>query len=485
MDIHDKCDSKPWEIMHIDDIRGRKACEVIQSEAGALGLDPRAIHVDIGRGWGFRRARSQSPNVDEQSRQQSHEALLAFGCPIPLGESMRRRAESMPPVGMNRTKSELLAGLPLSGAGADIELAGGKKLEGLPEYPRGEQLSHREACQRLCGVSIDHQPRRRSPPPASLIPTRGWETLSPRQQNEHTLKAEKYAALLGRDTLRRERVEDVATPRMVKDHMSSNSTASSITTRSPRVGWNKYFHLGKSSLLNHSAETPRLENDVARWYRANRRTICAEFDLCTTSLARKESFRLVDEHLTTTAMSTCFVAPPTDSIECSPVDSIECSPVKGGVEEGEATPAATTAGPSTAGSSPPSSTPPVPVSPPVPDSELIVMGNITIPARLQSGYPCQSPKKCSAPTVLSPRKHPALQKAKVAAIRSQPKEKPRRSPPTSSEGNAPSIAASKSSRTDTRAALARVKDLKAQMMSHNYDLASVQRELDVVERLLH
>jgi hypothetical protein len=30
-----------------------------------------------------------------------------------------------------------------------------------------------------------------------------------------------------------------------------------------------------------------------------------------------------------------------------------------------------------------------------------------------------------------------------------------------------------------------VKDLKAQMMSHNYDLASVQREFDVVERLLH
>lgn len=431
---------------------------------------------------------------------------------------MTRRAESMPPVGLNRTKSELLAGMPLFGAGADIELAGGKKLEGLPEFPRGDQLSARETRQRLCGISIDHQIRRRSPPPESLIPTRGWETLSPRQQNEHTLRAEKYALLLGRDTLRRERPEDVA-PRMLKDTMSSDSTASSITRRSPRLGWNKYFHLGQSP-LSPRKEAPHPANDVARWYRANKHALCA--DLYTAPSPHKsnqilppkivnawESADLLTvNHPMESMICPRVVAPPTDSMGSSPMkvapptDSMDSSPMKGDMDGGETTPVETTAGPSTAGSSPPLSSPPVPYSPRVPDEELIVTGNITIPLRLQTIHPSQSPKNRPTPIMLSPTKHQVPQKAKVISSRAQPKDKHRgvhgqRSgamstpvPPPAPFFNAASGYTSNTrvqpiSRADTRAALTRMKAVKAQMNTTNYNLDSVQKELEAVERMLN
>jgi hypothetical protein len=621
----------------IDDRRGVMRCEVIQSEEGASGIDPRAFHIDIGKGWGFHRARSQSPDPSKQTRQQTHEALLAFGCQIPLGDSVRRRAESMPPVGLVRSKIEMLAGMPLYGAGADIALAGGRKIEGLPEYPRGDQLSARETRQRLCNISIDHQPRRRSPPPESLLKTRAWETLSPRQQSEHTLEAERYALLLGRDTLRRERIEDVA-PRMLKDNLSSNSTASSVTTRSPRAGWNKYFYLQKSG-LDATDQSPRIENEIARWYKANYAK-SAQPALCTTSSPMTKSRRakkawVDNEDITmspsgeesdagnfspgnvSTAPQTaghslesspakyhCVVKPPS---ECSPEDlkaddmtpaaitaawsPAECTemisidnselpywsprmikdaPMKsrcsrdqqrGNVspdpqspehsvesslischclvkppsdsspkkEDGEAddiTPAATTAGCSTAGSSPPSSTPPVPFSPPVPESELIVSGKITIPARLQAGHPMKSPRKCQIPVVLahavsSPSKQQLpLQKVKTTGTpsRPQPRDQQRVSHgqasgamstpvpgmyrPASSFSASSAASGIKSPAvreaeqslkvnvqqrvkvSENRAALARVKALKARLSSSTFDLGSVQRELAAVEKML-
>lgn len=175
------------------------------------------------------------------------------------------------------------------------------------------------------------------------------------------------------------------------------------------------------------------------------------------------------------------------------------------------TPTATTAGsstPCTAGSSPPSSTPPVPVTPQLADSEHIVVGNFTIPAHLQTAHLIQSTRIHQALQKLSPRQEQApQQKTKAAPSKSQPKDKDRGSyrqrtgatytgqrtaamptlVPSTLPAHKPASGnvSKKISCSDTRAALARMKTLKTQMISHSCDLASVHMELDAVEKMIH
>merc|ERR1719316_679223 len=176
----------------------------------------------------------------------------------------------------------------------------------------------------------------------------------------------------------------------------------------------------------------------------------------------------------------CLVAPPTESVNCLAT--------KADMMEGDITSAAnmaesTTAGSSTVGWSPPSSTPPVPASPPTPDSVHIVVGNITIPARLPTLPPSQSPVKI---TVKSPAPPTPRQKPKATPSRAQQKDKQRglygqrtgaMSTPVPTSFTASRAVTSGTPRAvtsgitprkitgaETRAALARVKALKAQMM---------------------
>lgn len=133
-------------------------------------VDPRAIEIDLQPGLagiGMRRAKSPRSKPSQQTKHEVRAALLAFKCVPPSVE--RRQVSRMPVVGMNRTKSDHLIGLPMHGRDADIALTTHRRHYSPDTFPRGENVSSHESRRQLESVSIDHQLRKIFPVPADVF----------------------------------------------------------------------------------------------------------------------------------------------------------------------------------------------------------------------------------------------------------------------------------------------------------------------------
>lgn len=222
---------------HIDSPGNRMHGDVLQTDDGAVGLDARAIHIDsrIGRGWGIHRFRSQPPPLEKPSHQEAHAAMLAWRCPIPLGETFRRKSESMPPTKTGPMWENLT---PRQKCDYTMHADSYARLLGRPTCRSGYSVGspHIEWNMSQSLPSSPHKSYQRA---ESVPDSRRWESMSPREQDDHAVRAENYAMLLGRP------VENCAL-------LLDQSARRCITLGSPRSAWNKYHHLGKSLIQDNS-----------------------------------------------------------------------------------------------------------------------------------------------------------------------------------------------------------------------------------------
>lgn len=166
---------------------------------GSGPIDERALTIDhesrmSPRCVGIHRGRLNSPmERAPSSKADTVRTLQAFGMSnnSDLDLIEKKRSCSTSPNPMNRNKFEAMQGVPLSGAGADISLAGGRRLQGFEM--RDRQASPPQVKKSLSAISIEHQFQRRhqSCPPESRECRSG-------DMFEHMLKAEAYAYLLDR-----------------------------------------------------------------------------------------------------------------------------------------------------------------------------------------------------------------------------------------------------------------------------------------------
>jgi len=94
-----RTDSFSWDakgaMNDIDQYRGVQFCDVLQTQGGALGVDPRAIHID---------SKGGSLHYDVLQTE-SGATMVSFGCHNPSRARNCRRAESLPPPESRKTLS--------------------------------------------------------------------------------------------------------------------------------------------------------------------------------------------------------------------------------------------------------------------------------------------------------------------------------------------------------------------------------------------
>jgi len=154
---------------------------------GSSEVDPRALTID-------RTARRGSPGPAPTVKSMKGPLMnslnaLGKGNSLDLSFVAARRHQDLVPGSMIRTKSEKLQGMPLTGRGADIDLACGRRCQGFPDIVQDRKSANFI----LDTVSIDHHCARRhfSAPPPSTIDS--WKA-----EINHYKAAESYARLLGR-----------------------------------------------------------------------------------------------------------------------------------------------------------------------------------------------------------------------------------------------------------------------------------------------
>lgn len=95
----------------IDQYRGVRHCDILQTEGGALGIDPRAIHVDSKGGIGLQidscasRIHGGAIHVCDMCQTEGGATIVSFGCGTARDTTSLRRPESMPPPRRQETLS--------------------------------------------------------------------------------------------------------------------------------------------------------------------------------------------------------------------------------------------------------------------------------------------------------------------------------------------------------------------------------------------
>lgn len=173
--------------IHIDSKGGLLRGEVHQTEGGAVGHDSRAIHIDT-KGSGFRRSRSQSLQTEDGAVSPDPRAIHIDT----KGSGLRLGRCQSPPL-QKQTRQQV--------RGAMLALG--------------------------CPAQLDEAPLRRQAEPKPL--TKCWsESMLPQQQCNYTVHAEDYALLLSRPSVRSE------------------------APHAPRAAWNKHHHQAKSPIEDNS-----------------------------------------------------------------------------------------------------------------------------------------------------------------------------------------------------------------------------------------
>jgi len=168
---------------------------------GSNGIDHRALTLDAPARLSPRcsglhkRGFDSTPQNEKSSKKEQIQTLQALGiysnlCDLDLTMKLKPRDESVER--MRRTKIEELAGVPLSGKGANLEVVGGRRVSGFRELAEARDASDREGKLELHNVSIEHQFNRRH---FSTSPVR---TCTSDGSSDHVVRAEGYANLLGR-----------------------------------------------------------------------------------------------------------------------------------------------------------------------------------------------------------------------------------------------------------------------------------------------
>jgi len=199
---------------NVDAPEGRRSASAPYATEGAAGgcggsgpPDYRTIHVDLPsriapRCSGVRKGNVGSPPQSEKlsSKQDNRRALQAFGLfggmsdlgTIPIRGSSRNASES--PEKPKRVMVEELQGVPLAGAGADIDNKAFRRGDGSCSPRKGSRTpTSRETKTELFHSCITHQFRRRH---YSLPPD--TRSCSSRGDFDHRVRAEDYAELIGR-----------------------------------------------------------------------------------------------------------------------------------------------------------------------------------------------------------------------------------------------------------------------------------------------
>jgi len=161
------------------------------------GPDERTLTLDMQAplGTGLHKGGGGFGHIERKlSRAETLASCQALGVDFrTANENMLTRRRLCSPENRERTKSEILQCVPLSGRGADITMLGGRRNLVAPEPDRDPAVLPNQAKMELGGISIDHQFRRRH---VSAPPKSGDCHIN--EDFEHSLRAQGYATLLCR-----------------------------------------------------------------------------------------------------------------------------------------------------------------------------------------------------------------------------------------------------------------------------------------------